>query len=164
MPRVLSVGEFVRRTLAIGEDSVTDLELHRQDARRRGSGPRPLLGSRLSRGGSPASAHPLIETRPSFYRWLHGGVGSRGFPVASSSGQTTTFMPSCHWMKSPVLAIWNPRSSTAKSLKMVLVLSFSNCSLSLSESRLAARRAASMKSWQPAYAPAAWKLGTRLNS
>ena len=51
------------------------------------------------------------------YRWLHGGVGNRGFPAASSSGQTTTFTPSCHWMKSPLLAIWNPRSSTAKSMR-----------------------------------------------
>ena len=29
-------------------------------------------------------------------RWLHGGVGKRGWLAASSSGQTITFLPSCH--------------------------------------------------------------------
>ena len=33
-----------------------------------------------------------------FYRWLHGGVGKRGFPAPTSSGQTTTCLPSCHWI------------------------------------------------------------------
>jgi hypothetical protein len=33
------------------------------------------------------------------------GVGTRAFTVATSSGQTTTFSPSCHWMKTPWLAV-----------------------------------------------------------
>jgi hypothetical protein len=27
----------------------------------------------------------------------HGGVGNLGFAVATSSGQTTADLPSCHW-------------------------------------------------------------------
>jgi hypothetical protein len=41
---------------------------------------------------------------PDVYRLLQDGVGSRGFAVANSSGQTTTFRPSCHWMKRRSLA------------------------------------------------------------
>ena len=41
------------------------------------------------------------------YRWLHGGFGNRGFPETSSSGQTTTCLPSCHWM---AIALWSSRS------------------------------------------------------
>src|SRR6516165_5081927 len=48
-------------------------------------------------------------------RSLHDGVGKRGFPEASSSGQTTTCLPSCHWMVIALCPIWKPRSSTAKS-------------------------------------------------
>jgi hypothetical protein len=32
------------------------------------------------------------------YRMLHVGVGSRALPVATSSGQTMTCLPSCHWI------------------------------------------------------------------
>jgi hypothetical protein len=31
------------------------------------------------------------------YRPLHDGVGNLGFAVATSSGQTNTDLPSCHW-------------------------------------------------------------------
>ena len=56
--------------------------------------------------GSPAS-HAAFEA---LHREL---VGNRGFAVASSSGHTTTFAPSCHWTNRPLFAVWYPRSSTA---------------------------------------------------
>ena len=40
--------------------------------------------------------HALAGTP--LYRVLHIGVGSRALPVATSSGQTTTCLPSCHWI------------------------------------------------------------------
>ena len=49
---------------------------------------------------------------PPHQRWLHGGVGKRGFAGASSSGQTITFLPSCHWNVSIVCPIWTPSRST----------------------------------------------------
>src|SRR6185369_971326 len=45
-------------------------------------------------------------------RWLHGGVGNRAVPGASSSGQTITFLPSCHWNTTILCAIWIPSAST----------------------------------------------------
>ena len=45
-------------------------------------------------------------------RWLHGGVGKRGLPGASSSGQTITFLPSCHWKVTILCATWKPSGST----------------------------------------------------
>jgi hypothetical protein len=66
------------------------------------------IGSFESGPGVPGSKGGALS-----YRWLQGGVGNRGFPVASWSGQTTTFAPFCHWTKRPLLAVWYPRSSTA---------------------------------------------------
>jgi hypothetical protein len=60
-------------------------------------------GSDLSR--NPGCIH--LEVSRSF----HGGVGNRGFPDASSSGQTTTCLPSCHWIVIAFCPIWNPRST-----------------------------------------------------
>ena len=78
-------------------------------------------------------------------RSLQGGGGNRGFSEASSSRQTTT----CHWIVIGLCPTWNPRSSTLKSPSTVLVLPASSTSRSLSESKLRARRAASIKSWHP---------------
>ena len=36
--------------------------------------------------------------RKSLYRMLHIGAGRRALPVATSSGQTMTCLPSCHWI------------------------------------------------------------------
>src|SRR2546422_2913805 len=83
-------------------------------------------------------------------RALQGGVGNLGLPAATSSGQRITCLPSCHCVVTAFWAIWNPRSSIAKSPRIVFVFSLSNVSRSLSESMLPARRAASANSWQPA--------------
>ena len=99
-------------------------------------------------------------------RSLQGGVGNRGFSEASSSGQTTT----CHWIVIGLCPTWNPRSSTLKSPSTVLVLPASSTSRSLSESKLRARRAASIKikSWHPervGIRHTHWRTaGARLNS
>ena len=45
---------------------------------------------------SPHRCHALAGTP--LYRVLHIGVGRRALPVATSSGQTTTCLPSCHWI------------------------------------------------------------------
>ncbi len=84
------------------------------------------------------------------YRALQGGVGNLGLPAATSSGQRITCLPSCHCVVTAFWAIWNPRSSIAKSPRIVFVFSLSNVSRSLSEAVLPARRAASANSWQPA--------------
>src|SRR3954454_14146869 len=51
------------------------------------------LGSSIR---SPHRRHVLAGTP--HYRVLHIGVGSRALPVATSSGQMTTCLPSCHWI------------------------------------------------------------------
>src|SRR5439155_2000372 len=106
-------------------------------------------------GGMRGDTEPHQPTwgayrRRTSYRPLHGGVGNLGLPAATSSGQTTTCLPSCHWMVIALWPIWNPRSSTAKSPKTVLAFVLSNSSRSLPESRLPPRRTASTKSSQPA--------------
>ena len=54
-------------------------------------------------GGRDAGPAPLLHGRS-----LHGGVGKRALPGASSSGQTITFLPSCHWNITILWAIWTP--------------------------------------------------------
>ena len=44
------------------------------------------------------SGPPITLAGTSLYRVLHIGVGRRTLPVATSSGQTTTCLPSCHWI------------------------------------------------------------------
>ena len=49
---------------------------------------------------SSLSEHLISVMLPGtpLYRVLHIGVGSRALPVATWSGQTTTCLPSCHWI------------------------------------------------------------------
>jgi len=47
--------------------------------------------------GAEGGSAPVSVRWQEFYRWPQGGVGKRGFPVATSSGHTTTALPSCHW-------------------------------------------------------------------
>jgi hypothetical protein len=65
----------------------------------------PLSDSCTAAYSSPiGSVHRRGATRRNpLYRMLHIGVGNRAFPVATSSGQTTTCLPSCHWI---VTALW----------------------------------------------------------
>ena len=65
-------------------------------------------------------------------RCLHGGVGKRSLPGASSSGQTITFLPSCHWNITILCAIWNPSRSTRNAPKTALWSIFRMASRSLS--------------------------------
>jgi hypothetical protein len=53
-----------------------------------GGDARALIGAIVGAGGADGLDH----------RWLQGGVGKRLLPVATSSGHTTTWRPSCHWM------------------------------------------------------------------
>src|SRR2546427_727919 len=54
-----------------------------------------LAGKTPQASSSSASdpGFPCSHGRTLSYRWPHGGVGNRGFPDASSSGQTTTCLP-----------------------------------------------------------------------
>jgi hypothetical protein len=68
----------------------------------------PPLARRLARR-EPGATRRAGALRPAggdgatSYRAVQGGVGNFGFPVATSSGQTITCLPSCHWV---VTAFW----------------------------------------------------------
>ena len=66
-----------------------------------GGGPwhNQLTGTEVGHSGELLASDlspPCVDTEFSHGLWLHGGVGKRGFPGASSSGQTIAFLPSCH--------------------------------------------------------------------
>ena len=62
----------------------------------------PRLADRLPAVGMHGAMEPHASAwrfcRGTCYRLLHGGVGNLGLPAATSSGQTTTCLPSIHWM------------------------------------------------------------------
>ena len=68
--------------------------LHVARRRRRGSPPDALR---------PARRASAARRGEGGYRAVQGGVGNFGLPVATSSGQTMTCLPSCHWV---VTALW----------------------------------------------------------
>jgi hypothetical protein len=64
---------------------------------RHGAQPFPMMRIMVMTAPFDQSAEIQTETPPAdiHYHWLHGGVGNRGFPETTSSGQTTTCLPSC---------------------------------------------------------------------
>ena len=84
-------------------------------------------------------------------RELHGGVGKRGLPGASSSGQTITFLPSCHWSINILWATWTPSLSTLKRPKTVWRSILRMASLTFSPSSDPARLIPSSRIWQAPY-------------
>jgi len=147
--RIVRVGS---RTAMIAVRSAPPKHVsYTQDSCRRCCAAEGLPGrANFGRSGVPCSRRLRTIVDLKNHRSVQGGVGCRAFAEATSSGHTTAFFPSCHWMVTALWATWNPRPSTAKSPRTVLVLRARSASRSLSESRLPAALTTSTSSRQPA--------------
>src|SRR5262249_21322842 len=93
--------ELIRRQLGNSFGDFFDLHVTQyttwlSDGKLRGLGRRRLKFD--PKPPSVWSSQRLEVIAPPIYRWVHCGFGNRGFPEATSSGQTTACWPSCHWI------------------------------------------------------------------